>query len=120
MAPLQSDTTELARLNSATLGAEMPEITLANGDKVQTGTVGALLRNIVAYDDLVRQLSSAQTAAEKEKLDAEVAKYEPMLKAPLPLLQKVGLFGLFPPAEWVSGGSPGRKFVGRCAIEAGY
>lgn len=120
VATLQSDATELARLNSATLGAEMPEVTLANGDKVQTGTVGALLRNISAYDELIGQLNSTNTEVRKQDLQAEVFKYESMLKAPLPLLQKVGLFSLFPPEEWVSGGSPGRKFVGCCAIEAGY
>jgi hypothetical protein len=30
----------LVAINSATLGAKMPEITLADGSKVQTGTVG--------------------------------------------------------------------------------
>lgn len=32
--------TDLAALNSAVLGAKMPEITLPDGSKVQTGTVG--------------------------------------------------------------------------------
>lgn len=116
---LQLNEAELTRLNSATLGAEMPEITLANGQKVQTGTVGALLRNIFAYDELIRLLDST-TEAQKNQLNAEVAKYELMLKTPLPLLQKVGLFDLFSPEEWVNGGTPGRKFVGRCALAAGY
>lgn len=31
---------KLAALNSATLGVEMPQITLPDGSKVQTGTVG--------------------------------------------------------------------------------
>lgn len=31
---------KLANLNSATLGAKMPEITLPDGSVVQTGTVG--------------------------------------------------------------------------------
>jgi hypothetical protein len=30
----------LVALNSATMGAHMPEITLADGTKVQTGTIG--------------------------------------------------------------------------------
>ena len=118
--PPQSDEVELKKLNSTTLGAEMPEITLANGQKVQTGTVGALLRNIAAYDELKIRLLHSTTKAQRIRLDAEVARYEAMLTAPLPMLQKLGLFDLFSPEEWVDGGSPGRKFVGRCALAAGY
>lgn len=33
---------KLAALNSATLGAEMPQITLPDGSKVQTGTMGSV------------------------------------------------------------------------------
>lgn len=39
----------LADLNSATLGAKMPEITLADGTVVQTGTVGYGHTNVVLY-----------------------------------------------------------------------
>lgn len=39
---------KLAALNSATLGAEMPQITLPDGSKVQTGTVG-LVPNYCDY-----------------------------------------------------------------------
>lgn len=31
---------DLAALNSATMGAQFPEITMPDGSKVQTGTVG--------------------------------------------------------------------------------
>jgi hypothetical protein len=120
IASLHTRDSDLAQLNSATLGVEMPEITLGNGEKVQTGTVGALLRNISAYDDLVREMDAAGREGCEEKLRAEVFKYETMLRTPLPLLQKVGLFNLFSPEEWINGKSPGRKYVGRCAIEAGY
>jgi hypothetical protein len=99
---------------------ESREITLGNGEKIQTGTVRALLRNISAYDDLVRQMDSTGREECEESLRAEVIKYETMLKTPLPLLQKVGLFNLFSPEEWINGKVPGRKYVGRCAIEAGY
>jgi hypothetical protein len=98
----------------------MPVTTLGNGEKVQTGTVGALLRNISAYDDLVRRMEATGREQCGKDLRAEVDKYETMLKTPLPLLQKVGLFNLFSPAEWVNRKSPGRNYVGRCAIAAGY
>ena len=35
-----SESKGLTALNSATLGAAMPEITLPDGSKVQTGTIG--------------------------------------------------------------------------------
>ncbi|KAI1176040.1 hypothetical protein F4777DRAFT_578463 [Nemania sp. FL0916] len=40
----------LADMNSATLGAKFPEIALPDGKVVQTGTVGAMLLNIRAYN----------------------------------------------------------------------
>ncbi|KAI0841198.1 hypothetical protein F5Y06DRAFT_293686 [Hypoxylon sp. FL0890] len=51
MADATDNGSKLAALNSATLGAEMPQITLPDGSKVQTGTVGALLINIRAYNE---------------------------------------------------------------------
>lgn len=39
----------LANMNFKTLGAEMPVISLPDGRKVQTGTIGALLVNIKTY-----------------------------------------------------------------------
>jgi hypothetical protein len=32
----------------------------------------------------------------------------------------IGMFDLFRPEEWTQGLSPGRKFVGEKAVEAGY
>ncbi|KAI1093111.1 hypothetical protein F5B19DRAFT_174507 [Rostrohypoxylon terebratum] len=93
---------KLAALNSATLGVEFPQIALPNGSKVQTGTVGALLINIRTYNE-------AHKAGDKEKL----ALLEEPMRAVLPLLDKVGMFGLFTPEEWVQGDNEGRKIVGK-------
>lgn len=104
----------LAALNSKTLGANMPVITLADGSKVQTGTVGALLMNIKAYDNLAA--SSTTPAAEKE---AKMADLDTAFRTALPLIKKVGLLDLFEPAEWMQGSrSAGRKRVGELALEA--
>ncbi|KAH8197592.1 hypothetical protein TruAng_008224 [Truncatella angustata] len=96
----------LADLDSATLGAKMPEITLADGTVVQTGTVGALLMNIKAY-------SKAHAAGDGEKM----AKLQEATRASLPLLQ-VGIFDLFTPEEWAQGSNEGRKLVGKLALES--
>ncbi|KAI1482319.1 hypothetical protein K445DRAFT_18309 [Daldinia sp. EC12] len=93
---------KLAALNSATLGAEMPQITLPDGSKVQTGTMGALLINIRAYNEALR-------IGDKDKQ----AQLEDSMRATLPLLDKVGMFELFPPEDWISGNNEGRKVVGR-------
>ncbi|KAI1804196.1 hypothetical protein F4811DRAFT_553029 [Daldinia bambusicola] len=93
---------KLAALNSATLGAEMPQITLPDGSKVQTGTMGALLTNIRAYNE-----------AHKEGDKDRQARLEESMRATLPLLDKVGMFELFPAEEWISGHNEGRKLVGR-------
>ncbi|KAH6657170.1 hypothetical protein BKA67DRAFT_532397 [Truncatella angustata] len=96
----------LADLDSATLGAKMPEITLADGTVVQTGTVGALLMNIKAC-------SKAHAAGDGEKM----AKLQEATCASLPLLQ-VGIFDLFTPEEWAQGSNEGRKLVGKLALES--
>ena len=116
--PSKSDQVNLVDLNSTTLGVKMPEVILANGVKVQTGTVGALLINISAYDKIIQRLESTLNE-DKEELRAEATRYEQLLKVPLPLLHKVGLFNLFRPEEWMDGESPGRRYVGRCALDAG-
>ncbi|KAI1348220.1 hypothetical protein F5Y01DRAFT_217153 [Xylaria sp. FL0043] len=92
----------LSDMNSATLGAKFPEITLPDGSKVQTGTVGALLVNIRAYN-------AAHAAGDTAKTSA----LEDSFKAALPLLDKVGLFDLFTPEEWVQGNNQGRKAIGQ-------
>ncbi|KAI2607054.1 uncharacterized protein GGS25DRAFT_317082 [Hypoxylon fragiforme] len=93
---------KLAALNSATLGVEMPQITLPDGSKVQTGTVGALLVNIRAYNEA----HSTGGLEKKTQLEA-------LMRATLPLLDRVGLFDLFRPEEWIAGDNEGRKAVGR-------
>ncbi|KAF2964678.1 hypothetical protein GQX73_g8901 [Xylaria multiplex] len=94
--------TALSDMNSATLGAKFPEIALPDGSKVQTGTVGALLVNIRTYN-------TAHAAGDADKMRA----LETGFKAALPLLDKVGLFDLFTPDEWIRGDNAGRTAVGR-------
>ncbi|KAI1206501.1 uncharacterized protein F4807DRAFT_233306 [Annulohypoxylon truncatum] len=102
MANNTDDGSRLASLNSATLGAEMPQITLPDGTKVQTGTVGALLINIRTYNE-------AYKAGDKGKL----AQLEEAMRATLPLLGRVGMFDLFSPEEWIQGDNEGRRVVGK-------
>ncbi|KAI1386748.1 uncharacterized protein F4822DRAFT_325545 [Hypoxylon trugodes] len=97
---------KLAALNSATIGVEMPQITLPDGSKVQTGTVGALLINIRAYNEAHKAGDTAMTAALEEAM-----------RATLPLLDKVGMFDLFRPEEWISGDNEGRKVVGKSYLQ---
>ncbi|CAG9951016.1 unnamed protein product [Clonostachys rosea f. rosea IK726] len=63
----------LQNINSATLGVAMPEITLPDGSKVQTGTVGALLVNIKGYN----QAHATQDTT-------SMAQLEPAMKAAIP------------------------------------
>ncbi|KAI0171569.1 hypothetical protein BJ166DRAFT_519064 [Pestalotiopsis sp. NC0098] len=98
---------KLANLNSATLGAKMPEITLPDGSVVQTGTVGALLINIKAYNE-------AHASGDEDKK----AKLKEAMSATLPMLKKVGFFDLFTPEEWIQGDNEGRRVVGQLALES--
>ncbi|KAJ4345208.1 uncharacterized protein N0V89_011337 [Didymosphaeria variabile] len=107
---MTSNPDTLAVLNSATLGAAMPVVTLPDGSKIQTGTVGALLVNIREYDQLIS--GSSADEGKKKELEEKMA-------ASMPVLKKAGLFGLFRPDEWINGGSPGRKFVGDLAMREG-
>lgn len=100
-----NDVNDLQSINNKTLGTNanaFPIVTLPNGQKVPTGTVGALLVNIQTYD--------ASEESQRKQI-------EPALRAAIPILQKVGMFDLFRPEEWVEGGSPGRAFVGKVAME---
>ncbi|XRM37224.1 hypothetical protein ABZX51_000709 [Aspergillus tubingensis] len=101
-----SSAASLVALNSSTLGTAMPEVTLPDGSKVQTGTVGALLVNIRAYNE-------AHAAGDKVKMDT----LRTALRAAIPLLMKVGMFDLFPPEEWIQGDNEGRKQVGEMYLE---
>lgn len=93
----------LQQLNTKTLGVAagtLPVVRLSNGQKVPTGTVGALLMNIRTYDK----------ANEAQRVDLE-----PSIQAAIPTLCQVGLFDLFTPEEWASKRSPGRSLVGKLA-----
>ncbi|VUC32285.1 unnamed protein product, partial [Clonostachys rosea] len=96
----------LQNINSATLGVSMPEVTLPDGSKVQTGTVGALLVNIKAYN---------QAHARQDK--SAMGQLEPVMKAAVPLLSKVGMFDLFSAEEWIRGDNEGRKLVGQAYLD---
>ncbi|KAI0484879.1 hypothetical protein GGR56DRAFT_669389 [Xylariaceae sp. FL0804] len=98
-APGSDQGSSLAAMNSATLGAKFPE--------VQTGTIATLLVNVRAYNE-------AHAAGDA----AAVAGLEDRFRASLPLLDRVGLFGLFTPDEWVQGSNEGRRAVGRLYLES--
>lgn len=93
----------LQETNNKSLGTSagtFPIITLPDGRKVPTGTVGALLVNIKAYDE----------GSEEQR-----AELEPALRSAIPTLHKVGMFDLFTPEEWASDRSLGRSLVGQLA-----
>ncbi|KAL1603493.1 hypothetical protein SLS60_005080 [Paraconiothyrium brasiliense] len=81
MSPSNPDT--LAALNSATLGASMPVVTLPDGSKIQTGTVGALLVNIRNYDQLMSDVTNDED--KRKELEEKMA-------ASMPVLKKSGAF----------------------------
>ncbi|KAH7372276.1 hypothetical protein BKA66DRAFT_175859 [Pyrenochaeta sp. MPI-SDFR-AT-0127] len=107
MAPHDSSDDKLAALNSATMGTVMPVVTLPDGQRVQTGTVGALIINIKHYDELM----SRPNIDHGRKIELEE-----MLAASLPVLKRADIFSLFTPEEWMEGSSPGRRFVGHLAL----
>jgi hypothetical protein len=80
-------------------GETLPQVTLRNGARVQTGTVAAMLVNITRYN------SGERGAVETE------------LELAIPTLFQVGLFDLFPAREWILGDNPGRRFVGAKALD---
>ena len=95
------------------LGA-FPIVTLPSGQKIPTGTIGTLLYNIRLYDELRAKSESSEADP------AEMTKLETEMRATIPILTKVGMFDLFSAEEWSAEGakSDGRKFVGKCALEA--
>jgi hypothetical protein len=80
-------------------GESLPAVRLKDGSVVQTGTVATMLHNVALYD-----------AGSRGEVERE-------LEMSVPTLIKVGLFKLFSPQEWMSGASPGRRFVGKIAQE---
>lgn len=100
-----SSTQSLQDINNQTMGVlakSFPIVTLPNGDKLPTGTIGALIVNIKAYD-----------AGDEHQRTA----LEPAIKAAIPVLRKVGMFDIFPEDDWIKGKSAGRALVGRLAKE---
>lgn len=95
-----SSPADLAAINHKIVaaGEVLPAVTLKDGSRVQTGTVATLLHNITLYN-----------AGERGRVETELA-------AAIPTLFKVGLFDLFPPAEWIAGDNPGRHHVGKLAL----
>jgi len=93
------NTDQLAAVNHKIVskGQVLPSVQLADGSRVQTGTVAAMLHNINLYN------SGERGQVEKE------------LELSIPTLFKVGLFDLFAPEDWINGANPGRRFVGERA-----
>ena len=93
--------TNLAAINQKILadGETLPLVQLKDGSKVQTGTVATMLRNIELYN-----------AGERGDIEQQ-------LEAAIPTVAKVGLFDLFPPAEWMAGDNQGRRLVGALAAK---
>lgn len=105
----------LAATNNATLapatGSSFPIVKLQDGSQVPTGTVGALLINMHAYDEA--------HAKQDEQLMKEI---ESKIRPAVPMLKKIGMIGLFDVDEWEAGGERGRwgrALVGRIARELG-
>ena len=94
-------TNELSNINQKVVqeGEVLPQVTLKDGSRVQTGTVATMLHNINLYNAGVR------------------GSVENELSVAVPTLFKVGLFDLFSVEEWISGNNAGRKFVGEKAKE---
>ncbi len=94
-------TDELGNINKKIIaeGESLPIVRLKDGSPVQTGTVATMLFNIKKYDQ-----------GERGEIEKE-------LELAVPTLIKVGLFDLFPPEDWIKGGSAGRRFVGEKARE---
>lgn len=94
-------TAQLGAINQKIIaaGESLPAVRLKDGSTVQTGTVATMLHNVALYN------AGARGEVERE------------LELAVPTLIKVGLFALFPPQEWIDGGSAGRRFVGEKALE---
>lgn len=96
-----SGSDELSHINHKVVedGEVLPQVTLKDGSRVQTGTVATMLHNIALYNRY------EHGAAEHSAVEQE-------LKVAVPTLIKIGLFDLFDVDEWIQGDNPGRTFVG--------
>lgn len=105
----------LANINRSTVapGEVLPVVTLADGTRVQTGTVATLLRNIATYDRLVADGAAGGSGGGAD--DGDLEDLESRLAAAVPTLLHIGMFDLFSPEEWLTGTSPGRRWVGEVA-----
>jgi hypothetical protein len=94
-------TDALAAINGQILaeGETLPQVSLRNGKRVQTGTVATMLHNVARYN-----------AGERGAVEEELALAVPTLFA-------VGLFDLFAAEEWICGDNRGRRFGGIKALE---
>jgi len=116
-----SEIASLASKNSETLGASFPVITLPSGDKIPTGTIGALLYNIRRYDALALTITNTTEDNDKREKEEELRLLGEEMQLALPVLKKAGMFDLFTPDEWRQGTtSPGRKLVGEAAKKRGF
>ena len=97
---------DLAAVNSAVMGAVMPEVVLPDGQKVQTGTVGALIINIKRYDALMGQTEVDNKR--KEELEA-------MMAAALPVLKMAGRSRRPPSLLLILGRVTRRQTFSRCS-----
>ena len=95
----QTDALRQVNQKIAEDGQTLPAVTLKDGTRVQTGTVATVLCNIGLYNQ------GERGAVERE------------LEMAIPTLFKVGLFDLFPPAQWASPDNPGRSLVGQLAAD---
>ena len=132
MAAEQDSLRALAEVNAhfVAQGESLPAVSLPDGSKVQTGTVGAMLQNIKLYDrvcageEIEGEYPSFSvkcgTSTNMRTTGLTKAELEKRLVVPIPTLVKVGLFDLFAPDEWLAGSSVGRRFVGMKAKEMGY
>lgn len=89
----------LATINQKILaeGEVLPEVSLRDGTKVQTGTFATLLHNIELYNQ------GQRGAIENE------------MRLAVETLARIGLFNLFTPDEWMNTNNEGRHFVGELA-----
>jgi hypothetical protein len=99
----------LKQINSVALKLhqeDLPEVTLESGERVQTGTVAAFLKNCNLYNTLVSESARSRVAKDIERA--------------IPTLAAIGLFDLFPPEDWASTDNPARDFVGKLLERASW